>query len=87
MFVIYVNWNVKCWRTKSNILVLFYCLIVEEHKQQLLREREYRYNKKRDPKYKLFYNSNAWKLLKSRKMMNEQYRCERCRRLATKYTI
>ena len=64
------------------------CLpIVEEHKQQLLRERENRYNKKREPKYKLFFNSNAWKMLKDRKMMNEQYRCERCRRLATKYII
>lgn len=60
------------------------CLpIIEEKQQQLLRERENRYNKKRDPKYKAFYNSNDWKLLKDKKMMDEEYRCERCRKLAT----
>ena len=60
---------------------------MQEYIQQLLRERENRYNKKRDLKYKLFYNSNDWKMLKDRKMMDEQYRCERCRGLATKYII
>lgn len=60
------------------------CLpIIEEKRQVLLRERENRYNKKRDPKYKTFYNSNDWKLLKDKKMMDEQYRCERCPKLAT----
>lgn len=60
------------------------CLpIVEERKQEQLRERENRYNKKRDPKYKTFYNSIEWKLLKDKKMMDEQYRCERCKKLAT----
>ena len=50
---------------------------MQEYIQQLLRERENRHNKKRDLKYKLFYNSNVWKMLKDRKMMDEQYRCER----------
>lgn len=59
------------------------CLkVVEEHQEELQRIRENRYNKKRDPKYKSFYNSNEWKLLKDKKMMNEQYRCEDCQRLA-----
>lgn len=45
------------------------CLpIIEEKQQQLLRERENRYNKKRDPKYKAFYNSSDWKLLKDNKL-------------------
>ena len=35
---------------------------------QLLRERENRYNTKRDPKYKAFYNSSDWKLLKDNKL-------------------
>ena len=49
------------------------CLpIIEEKQQQLLRERENRYNKKRDPKYKAFYNSNDWKLLKDKKVMDEE---------------
>ena len=60
------------------------CLpIIEEKQQQLLRERENRYNQKRDQKYKTFYNSNDWKLLQDKKMMDEEYRCERCRKLAT----
>ena len=51
------------------------CLpIIEDKRQQLLRERENRYNKKRDPKYKAFYNSNDWKLLKDKKMMDEEYK-------------
>lgn len=59
------------------------CLpIVEANKQKLLVERNNRYNKKRNPKYKSFYNSNEWKILKDKKMQDEQYRCEDCKRLA-----
>ena len=45
--------------------------------------RNSKYNKSRDPKYKSFYNSTAWKLLKEKKRADEQYRCERCHKLAT----
>lgn len=44
--------------------------------------RERRYNNKRNPKYKTFYNSDAWNMLKNKKMMDEQYKCEDCGELA-----
>lgn len=60
------------------------CLkIVEEYQAKLLRDRENKYNKNRDPKYKTFYNSKEWKMLKDKKMLDEEYRCERCHKLAT----
>ena len=59
------------------------CLpLVIERKEQFLKERNNRYNKKRDPKYKAFYNSSEWILLKNKKMQDEQYRCEDCHKLA-----
>ena len=59
------------------------CLpIIEERNEQLKKEREKRYNKKRNPQYTEFYNSADWKLLKNKKMQDEQYRCERCGKLA-----
>jgi len=57
--------------------------IYEEKQMELQKERDRRYNKKRDPKYKQFYNSNDWKILKEKKLQDEQYRCERCKKLAT----
>lgn len=55
------------------------CQIIFEEKQlELQKERDRRYNKKRDPKYKQFYNSNEWKILKEKKLQDEQYQCERC---------
>lgn len=54
----------------------------EEHQLELQRERERKYNSKRDPKYKQFYNSKDWKVLKEKKLQDEQYRCERCKKLA-----
>lgn len=62
--------------------------IYEEKQIELQKERESRYNKKRDPKYKQFYNSIEWKILKEKKLQDEQYQCERCagkgkRKLAT----
>lgn len=56
---------------------------IEEHREELLRIRNKRYNEKRDPKYKAFYNSTEWKVLKDKKMQDEEYRCEECKRLAT----
>ena len=55
---------------------------IEQQREQLLRDRNNRYNQKRDPKYKEFYNSGEWKLLKDKKMQDEQYRCEDCHKLA-----
>lgn len=59
------------------------CQEMHEEKQlELQRERDRRYNKKREPKYKQFYNSKEWKVLKEKKLQDEQYRCERCKELA-----
>ena len=59
------------------------CLpIIEEKNEQLKKEREKKYNQNRNLLYSSFYNSPDWKLLKNKKMQDEQYRCERCGRLA-----
>ena len=57
--------------------------IFEEKQAELQKERDRRYNKKRDPIYLQFYKSNEWKLLKDKKLQDEQYLCERCKKLAT----
>ena len=41
------------------------------------------YNKKRDPKYLKFYNSNEWRMLSQKKIMDCQYRCELCGAVAS----
>ena len=57
--------------------------IFEDKQEELRKERDRRYNKKRDPIYLQFYKSNEWKLLKDKKLQDEQYLCERCSKLAT----
>lgn len=60
------------------------CLeLVDKYRDELHKERESKYNKQRDPKFKKFYNSNDWRMLKEKKLQDEQYLCERCRKLAT----
>lgn len=46
-------------------------------------KRNSKYNKSRDTKYKQFYNSNPWKILKAKKLEDEQYKCERCKKIAS----
>ena len=58
-------------------------VVINEKQTELQKERDRRYNKKRDPKYLQFYKSNEWKLLKNKKLQDEQYLCERCKKLAT----
>lgn len=58
---------------------------IEENKQQSMS----RYNKTRDKKYKTFYNSKDWKLLKEAYKTKHPY-CELCQEEAkkqNKYTI
>ena len=58
---------------------------IEENKQQSMS----RYNKTRDKKYKTFYNSKDWKLLKESYKTKHPY-CELCQEEAkkqNKYTI
>lgn len=59
------------------------CLEIVLKKQEELRlARNSKYNKTRDPKYKEFYNSKPWRILKEKKLQDEQYKCERCKELA-----
>lgn len=59
------------------------CLeIVNKQQEEYKSTRNSKYNKARDPKYKQFYNSKEWKLLKEKKLLDVQYRCERCGHIA-----
>lgn len=55
---------------------------VSEEQQDNKRKNDKEYNKKREPKYKTFYNSKEWTTLKEKKLQDTQYRCERCGKLA-----
>ena len=55
---------------------------VEEESEKFKKIRERKYNSKRDPKYKKFYNSDPWKILKEKRLQDEHYHCERCKKLA-----
>ena len=79
-----------CNKCKITILYpnkyCFECLKIVEANQEILKsKRNSRYNKNRDSKYKEFYNSKEWRMLKDKKLQDEQYRCEydKCNKLAT----
>ena len=79
-----------CNKCKRTILYpnkyCFECLKIVEVNQEILKsKRNSRYNKTRDTKYKEFYNSKAWRMLKDKKLQDEQYRCEydKCNKFAT----
>jgi 5-methylcytosine-specific restriction protein A len=59
------------------------CLpIVEAEREARLQEAKRRnnrdYNKTRDPKYVQFYNSNEWRILSSKRLQDDGYRCVMC---------
>lgn len=74
----------RCKKTIAHPQV--YCLecteIVLANREEYKRKRDNKYNRNRDPKYKEFYNSKPWKQLKEKKLNDEQYQCEECKRLA-----
>lgn len=79
-----------CNKCKRTILYpnkyCFECLKIVEANQEILKsKRNSRYNKTRSTKYKEFYNSKAWRILKEKKLQDAQYRCEydKCNKLAT----
>lgn len=55
----------------------------EARQQELKKESNKRYNKKRDPKYIRFYNSKEWRTLAERYTQDKGYRCEQCGDIAT----
>lgn len=78
-----------CRRCKKTIIhPTTYCTecqkVIDVRKEELERARNRKYNTKRDPKFKTFYNSNDWYVLKEKKLQDEQYRCEfkGCNKLA-----
>lgn len=77
-----------CYKCKKPIVAPeTYCnsckKIVEKTQEEYKARRDSKYNTNRNPKYKEFYNSKPWKLLKEKKLQDEQYKCERCRHIAT----
>ena len=63
--------------------------IVEERAEEYKQKSNNRYNKQRDKKYEQFYNSKAWRTLRS-KYINKHYLCEECQKEAEQnkeYTI
>ncbi len=56
---------------------------VDAYREQMKAKYNQNYNKKRDPKYIRFYNSQDWKILSAKKMADQSYKCERCGTLAT----
>lgn len=57
--------------------------VIDERTAEYKAKRNSRYNSNRDPKYKEFYNSKPWKLLKEKKLEKEQYKCERCKEICS----
>ena len=41
------------------------------------------YNKTRDPKYTRFYNSIEWRTLSAKRLQDDGYKCQWCKRIAT----
>lgn len=78
-----------CRKCKTPIIhPLTYCTkcqeIYNEEQEEMKKARESKYNKNRDPKYKAFYNSKEWKMLKEKVLQDYQYKCQHkgCGKLA-----
>lgn len=54
----------------------------EAERQERARQCNARYNLKRDPKYRRFYSSAAWRRLSKARLRDARYRCEDCGKLA-----
>ena len=61
-------------------------LVTQEREERAViinRKANKKYDAKRDKKYVRFYNSIEWRMLKDKYMMDHQYKCERCKAIAT----
>lgn len=54
-----------------------------ERKEQYKKEAQKRYNAKRDPKYRRFYNSKAWRMMAAKRLQDDGFRCRMCKGIAT----
>ena len=50
----------------------------EARRLETKRENDRRYNKTRDPKYTRFYNSKEWRILSSKRLQDDGYKCVKC---------
>lgn len=50
---------------------------------EINRKAQKKYDAKRDKKYVRFYNSVEWRMLQAKYMQDKQYKCERCKGIAT----
>ena len=61
--------------------------IVEAEREARLRESRLKsnrkYNETRDPKYTRFYNSTDWRILSARRLQDDGYLCQWCKKIAT----
>lgn len=53
--------------------------IKDEQREQFKAKRTSKYNKQRDPKYKQFYMTREWQILRSLKLQQTGYLCEECK--------
>lgn len=61
-------------------------LVTQEREERAVivnRKANKKYDAKRDKKYVRFYNSIEWRMLKDKYMADHQYKCERCKAIAT----
>ena len=50
--------------------------VMEQAKQEAMKQKQHRYNQKRNKQYKSFYNSKAWKQLSRAKLASVEWKCE-----------
>lgn len=55
----------------------------EARRLEFKREGDKRYNKTRDPKYVRFYNSTEWRVLSNKRLQDDGYRCQWCKKIAS----
>lgn len=55
----------------------------EKRRLEWSKESNRRYNKKRDPKYLRFYNSNDWRTLSQKRLQDDKYKCVKCGKIAS----
>lgn len=80
-----MKYCIKCG--KAIPYPLSYCsdcqAIAEQERAERKKERDKRYDSRRDPKYRKFYNSSEWRLLSSKVIQDAGYRCIWCGDIAT----
>ena len=74
----------QCARCKCIIPFGYtYCtdcqVIADKQREQSKALRAKRYNRARDPKYKRFYASPEWEMIRTKRLQMAEYKCEYCK--------